>query len=187
MDTRTALLNSAETACRQRGFDGFSYSDMARDVGIAKPSIHHHFPVKADLALALLERYSDSFISALEDISTSNQSAGAMLADYVQLYKNALKGGTCVCLCVAFSAGRASLSDDVIMKLNHFHELSINWLETLFRKASHDHSIGQIADHKSEAAATLALMEGAQLVARAAFDAVRFDQAVSILLSRISR
>ena len=85
MDTRTALLDSAETACRQRGFDGFSYSDMAKDVGIAKPSVHHHFPLKADLALAMLERYSDNFHQSLKNISESNQSAGAKLSAYVQL------------------------------------------------------------------------------------------------------
>ncbi|AMS28592.1 MAG TPA: TetR/AcrR family transcriptional regulator [Hyphomonadaceae bacterium] len=186
MDTRTALLDSAETACRQRGFDGFSYSDMAKDVGIAKPSVHHHFPLKADLALAILERYSDNFHQSLKNISESNQSAGAKLSAYVQLYRNALKGGTCVCLCVAYSAGRASLSDDVVSKLNRFHDFSIDWLEIVFRNASHDHSISHVADPRSEAAATLALMEGAQLVARAASDLVRFDQTVSTLLSRIS-
>lgn len=56
MDTRTALLQSAERAARQRGYDGFSYADLAGDVGLRKASIHHHFPTKATLALALIER-----------------------------------------------------------------------------------------------------------------------------------
>ena len=56
MDTRTALLESAERTARQRGYDGFSYADLADDVGIRKASIHHHFPTKATLALALIER-----------------------------------------------------------------------------------------------------------------------------------
>ncbi len=38
MDTRSALLDSAERAARQRGFDAFSYADLARDVGIRKAS-----------------------------------------------------------------------------------------------------------------------------------------------------
>ena len=37
MDTKTALLDSAETIARQRGFDGFSYADLATAVGIRKP------------------------------------------------------------------------------------------------------------------------------------------------------
>ncbi|MCG8611460.1 MAG: TetR/AcrR family transcriptional regulator, partial [Pseudomonadales bacterium] len=32
-----------------RGFESFSYQDLARELGITKASIHHHFPKKADL------------------------------------------------------------------------------------------------------------------------------------------
>ena len=56
-DTKTTLLNSAERAARARGFDGFSYADLAADVGISKASIHHHFASKATLAVALMQRY----------------------------------------------------------------------------------------------------------------------------------
>ena len=38
-----------------RGFESFSYQDLARELGITKASIHHHFPKKADLGVALCE------------------------------------------------------------------------------------------------------------------------------------
>jgi len=56
-DIKTALLDSAERAARRRGFDGFSYADLAKDMGIRKASIHHHFPTKAALSVALMKRY----------------------------------------------------------------------------------------------------------------------------------
>ena len=65
MNTRTSLLDSAEQAVRQRGYNGFSYADLAREIGIRKASIHHHFPTKADLGLALIERYNQNFFSKL--------------------------------------------------------------------------------------------------------------------------
>ena len=43
MDTRISLLDSAERAVRQRGFDGFSYADLSKEIGIRKASIHYHF------------------------------------------------------------------------------------------------------------------------------------------------
>lgn len=184
MDTRTALLNSAEAACRQHGFDGFSYADMAREVGIAKPSIHHHFPQKADLALALIERYHDEFFTALSAISASGQSAGIKVADYVQLHRNALKGGTCVCLSVALGMGRMSLSDAVTAKLDRFFASSINWLEAVFQEGCQDHSITEVTEPRLEAIATFALMQGAQLVAKGEANLQRFDDAVATLLAR---
>lgn len=57
MNTKTNLLNSAERVARTRGFDGFSYADLAADVGTIKASIHHHFASKAALAVTLMNRY----------------------------------------------------------------------------------------------------------------------------------
>jgi TetR/AcrR family transcriptional repressor of nem operon len=37
------------------GFENFSYQDLSRQLGITKASIHHHFPKKSDLGVALCE------------------------------------------------------------------------------------------------------------------------------------
>lgn len=79
MGTRTALLDSAESLARMRGYNGFSYADLSREVGIRKASIHHHFPTKADLALAVLERYRREFTAGLEQLTRSQPTAGRQL------------------------------------------------------------------------------------------------------------
>ncbi|HIE19064.1 TPA: TetR/AcrR family transcriptional regulator, partial [Candidatus Bathyarchaeota archaeon] len=35
------------------GYGGFSYSDLSKALGITKASIHHHFPSKEELGLAV--------------------------------------------------------------------------------------------------------------------------------------
>ncbi|MDP2026901.1 TetR/AcrR family transcriptional regulator [Sulfuriferula sp.] len=40
---------------QRRGFNDFSYADIANEVGIRKASLHHHFPTKTDLGLALID------------------------------------------------------------------------------------------------------------------------------------
>ena len=45
-----------------------SYADLAEVVGIRKASIHHHFPTKTDLAIALLRSYEERYGAALEAI-----------------------------------------------------------------------------------------------------------------------
>ena len=47
-----------------RGFNGFSYADIASELGITKASLHYHFPGKAELGEALIERYADRFAGA---------------------------------------------------------------------------------------------------------------------------
>ena len=90
-----------------------------------------------------------------------------------------------VCLCVAFSAVRGSLSPEVLLELNGFHEDGLTWLGGVFTQARTDGSIDSVQDPVSEAVATLALVEGAHLMARAAVDVARFDAAISMLRSRL--
>lgn len=185
MDTRTALLNSAEKACRSRGYTGFSYADLSKEVGIRKASIHHHFPAKSDLAYSVLERYTDEFFKQLAAIDSADLTGGKKLNAYIEAYRDALAGGESVCLCVAFSAGRENLSEPVLIQLNLFHLDSITWLKRVFKAGQTDGSISSVANVTDEASACLATMEGAQLMARAAKAPGLFDHAVRGLLKRI--
>lgn len=186
METKTALLNAAERASRTHGYDGFSYADLAREVGIKKASIHHHFPGKADLALALIKRYQDNFEQALTGISARQNLGGAKLQAYLDAYRAGMSGGKTMCLAVAFSIGRESLPDEVVKELHTFHQDSITWLTELFKMGKKDKSIKGVNNPEFEAAACLALVEGAQLQARASEDLARFDIAISALQQRIN-
>lgn len=184
MDTKTALLDSAEAIARQRGFNGFSYADLAAAVGIRKASIHHHFPTKAVLGQAMMERYRHAFGDALAEIKRSANSAADRLRSYIELYRNALQGGKTICLCVALSSDRSSLDDATLAEISQFHSASLAWLENLFDDARLDGSIRNVANSKQEAAQCLALVEGAQLMAHARADAEPFNTATALLLAR---
>lgn len=186
MDTRNSLLNSAERVVRQRGYNGFSYADLADEIGIRKASIHHHFRTKADLGLSLIERYSATFFAALTDIRSKSQNSADELCGYVQLYRDALNDGEQVCLCVSLSAGRDHLSEAILKQLDQFHQGSIAWLEQAFTTARSDGSIAGVTTPDAEASAMLALMEGAQLLARASKDVTIFDSATAPLLARLA-
>ena len=169
-----------------RGFDGFSYADIAADIGIRKPSIHHHFPHKSDLAFALVERYSEVFRNALNRIEGEAETGGQRLMAFLEIYRTALQGGESLCLCVAFSANGESLSDPVLHAINAFHEHARTWLKSTFERGATDHTIKHVGDPEREGAAALALVEGAQLIARAARGLDPYDASVEILRARIT-
>ena len=185
VDTKTALLNSAESAARCKGFDGFSYADLAAEVGIRKASIHYHFPSKADLSVALIARDQEIFRQVCAKIDTEKTAGGARLAALIERYADALNGGQSLCLCVAFSVSRDGLSDETITHMAAFRRMMLDWLETVFAKGQADETISDVTDPKREAAATLALLEGAQLSARAGRDVALFNAATAVLQNRI--
>src|SRR5580658_2914910 len=64
----TAILDVAEQLVQTRGYNGFSYADVAAQLGVTKASLHYHFPSKAQLGSALIDRYQIVFGEALEAI-----------------------------------------------------------------------------------------------------------------------
>lgn len=185
MDRRTELLNCAENVARRHGFNGFSYADLANEIGIRKASIHYHFPSKADLAVALIERYANTFAHTLAVIDETTDVAADRLAAYVQCYRSALGGGVKLCLCVAFSISRDSLSEEALVELDTFHSDSLTWLTKTFELANRDGSVSHSSEPMNEACALLAAVEGAQLIARSTKKVTDFDRATALFLDRL--
>ncbi|MBW4707384.1 TetR/AcrR family transcriptional regulator [Roseobacter sp. YSTF-M11] len=184
-DTRTALLNAAERAARTRGIDGFSYADLEKDVGIRKASIHYHFATKAALALALMQRYRVTLERACARIDETCATGGDRLRAVIDVYRQALHGGKSLCLCVSFSTTRASLPPEVIAEVGRFRRMMVGWLETVFETGKKDGTISATEIPALEAAATLSLLEGAQLAARAGEDMALFEEALHLLIRRV--
>jgi len=105
---------------------------------------------------------------------------------YLAAYREALADGEQLCLCVAMSAGRNSFSEPVLTRLTRFHEDNTAWLKTVFETGREDRSITGITDPEAEAHAALALVQGAQLVARAGVNITLFDQATAAFAARLA-
>src|SRR5262249_33763240 len=65
-DVKTAIMDAAERRMQAGGFGGFSFREIAADVGIKSSSVHYHFPTKEDLAAAVIRRWSDHTSEAID-------------------------------------------------------------------------------------------------------------------------
>src|SRR5437764_12618840 len=97
-DTAGRILDIAEQLVQTRGFNAFSYADIAAALNITKASLHYHFPTKAILGERLVERYQESFVTALGKIEVSHASAAVRLRAYVDIYSDVLDNDR-MCLC----------------------------------------------------------------------------------------
>src|SRR5579875_3715232 len=97
-DTSTAILDIAERLIQRRGFSGFSYADIATELGISKASLHYHFPSKAELGESLINRYAARFADALNRIGARAEPATEQLEAYCALYRAVLAEQR-MCLC----------------------------------------------------------------------------------------
>src|ERR1700733_4336739 len=104
----TAILDVAERLAQTLGYNGFSYADIAAQLGVTKASLHYHFPTKAELGRALIERYRTVFGAALEAIDQSDVTPREKLQRYVGLYDSVLSDER-MCLCGMLAAEYATL------------------------------------------------------------------------------
>src|SRR5437588_2103975 len=101
--TAGRILDVAERLVQSRGFNGFSYADVAAEVGVTKASLHYHFPGKAELGEALITRYASHFAEALRQIDADCPAVPSKLAAYAALYAGVLKEQR-MCLCGMMAA-----------------------------------------------------------------------------------
>lgn len=188
--TRDLLLKEAETLARTRGYAAFSYADLAERVGIRKASVHHHFPTKEALGVALIDGYLANFQSALSDVLEEETSARRRLLAYSGFFSESLRDGL-MPLCAALSAEVVALPHSMQARVSTFFDLHLEWLCRVVRDGICDGEFRADIDVRLTAHALLSVLEGASLVAWALKDASRltgtFEQVVSGLAARDSR
>lgn len=163
-DTASAILDVAQGLVQTRGFNGFSYADIAGALGITKAALHYHFASKADLGRALLTRYVDTFLAALAEIDRDVAAPPDRLAAYASLYVDVLAGDR-LCLCGMLAAERDTLPDEMRTAVVEFFDANITWLESVLASGMRDGSLQLSETPRDVAEMLLGGLEGGMLVA----------------------
>jgi TetR/AcrR family transcriptional repressor of nem operon len=165
--TAWRITDEAESLIRSLGYNGFSYEDVARAVGIRKPSIHHHFSSKANLGAVVVKRYTSRFEEALINIDNNNEEPLSKLMAYADLFEQTYSLGRGLCVCGILSAEAESLSKEINEQVRHFFEINLEWLKKVFAQGQAKGSLTKRCQPSELAQAYLSMLEGTLIVARA--------------------
>jgi len=180
--TPQKILDIAERLLQVRGYNGFSYADVATALRVTKASLHYHFPGKADLGRRLMERYTQNFLAALATIDAEGADAPEKLRRYVSIYSDVLANNR-MCLCGMLAAEYATLPKPIRREVTRFFDANEVWLVGVLDEGKRT-SVFHFAGQATEAARVLiAGLEGAMMLARSYGDAERFDRAGHRLLA----
>ncbi len=169
------ILDVAERMARTGGYQGFSFREIAKQVGIKAASVHYHFPGKDDLGAAIARRYTDRFLAALGVPEDTGLAPEALLARYIGAYRSSLADDGLMCLCGMFGAEIADLPAPVADETRRFFEANVDWLERVYARARPADG----ADRNRAAALRLiAMLEGGLILARSLDDIGVFDTIV---------
>lgn len=183
--TAARVLDTAERLVQVRGFNGFSYADIAAELQITKASLHYHFATKADLGEALINRYSTRFFEALAEVDAAGGAAPAKLAAYAKLYADVLSEQK-MCLCGMLAAEYPTLPRPMQTAVVGFFDHNERWLEAVLDQGRGEGSLAFTGPAAGTARMIVSGLEGAMLVARPYGDATRFQVAAASLLASLT-
>lgn len=169
--TADAILDRAQALAQSRGFNGFSFRDLATGVGIRSASVHHHFASKEVLGATLAGRYTDRLLEELGPGGPPTRTA-ELVDRYVDVFRRTLADGGRMCLYGMLAAEVDSLPAAMRAEVARFVEANVGWLTAALD------ADGASARHGDLARAIFAALEGAMLVARGSGDAGAYGRTV---------
>jgi TetR/AcrR family transcriptional repressor of nem operon len=181
-ETPTRILDIAERLVQLRGFNGFSYADVASELGLTKASLHYHFAGKAELGEALIARYARRFAEALAEVDARVDDEHDKLAAYADLYGEVLRGHR-MCLCGMLAAEYETLPDAMRRTVVRFFDENEAWLEGVLESGRRRGTLAFEGRAREAARLIVSGLEGAMLVARPYGDLQRFQAAADRLLA----
>jgi len=165
MSRKQHILTVATDLIQTQGYDGFSYSDISKKVGIAKASIHHHFPEKKDLGVALVELFFKQFSDFIETTESLGTSLDKLRA-YFSLFDAMALQCTHICPVSALQAQASTLPMDMQKKLNTHFDLEHSFVTATLETGLHKGEFQFTPSAASVALIVISTIKGALQMAR---------------------
>ena len=166
-NTAQKILDVAQSMVRNKGYSAFSYADIAKQIGIRKASIHYHFSSKDDLVKELVKRYREILECKCLLIEQKDITPQEQLKEFVSLYRDGLQENQ-ICLCGMLTADFVVLNSEIQAELKTFFSVIKSWLTQLLKRGSAAKAWQCTQSFESEANSIIAMLQGAQLLARTA-------------------
>lgn len=168
-ETAERILDAANMLLIDRGYSAFSYADIAETVNIRKASIHHHFPTKAGLVVAVLQRHRARIEAGMQALDREIDDPWLRIRNYFRYWEGCIEGHTfSFCIGALLGAEMPSLPEEVQAEVRLHFSMLTEWFERTLRAGSRSRTIQIQGAVATEAQMLIAVLHGAMLSARAA-------------------
>ncbi|MGY3533750.1 TetR/AcrR family transcriptional regulator [Bradyrhizobium sp. USDA 4452] len=186
ISTSDRILDVAQSRVVTGGYNGFSYADISDAVGIRKASIHHHFPTKAELVSALVDRYRQQTELGLNSLQEQFSSPVEQLQAYLNFWQACIRDASLpFCLCAMLAGEMPMLPDEVASRVRGYFQGLARWLATVLQAGAEQHLFRLDKRPDEEAQMLMASVHGAMLSARAFGDPELFATIVDAQIGRL--
>lgn len=186
-ETADLIMDVAHRLLAERGYSGFSYADIAEAIQIRKASIHHHFPTKISLVVAVLERHRLRMQEAHVGLDEHVSSPIHRLKKYVEYWEVCIRSRTePFCIAALLGAELASLPEEVQIEVGRHFTCLRQWIAKTMQDGVKQKIIKLRAAPDVEAEMLMAAVHGAMISARVNNSSAIFKQVTTQAVQRLS-
>jgi AcrR family transcriptional regulator len=160
-------MDLAETFIQEKGFNGFSYAHIAKELDVKNAAIHYHFPTKEELACAVIQRYRDRFQLWINNARIKGLSSQEKLEWFFSIYTNTRADNGKVCLAGSLETEFNSLPAPLREQTEALTRELLTWLQATLQEGREAGVFQFGGDASGKAALILSSLQGALQMARA--------------------
>jgi len=174
-DTKQAILDAGQKLVQTRGYNGFSFREIANHVGIKSASVHYHFPTKGALGKALLARFRTQFQTVFDTLDEEALSPRSKIERYVEAFLDPLQAADRSCLGAMLAADAVTLPEAVQGEVQGFVRDHEQWLTEVLADGRKRGVFDFDESPKQRAKLIFSALEGASILAHATGDDQRLE------------
>lgn len=178
-DTKGQIIELADQLIRSRGFNAFSYRDIAVPIDIRPPAIHHHFPVKSDLGISVIDKELQRI--ARQQVDFAGLSGDQRLKKIVEGFYRSSRQGS-ICLTGSLTPDYETLSSPMQTSIRGMCEATLALMTGCLKKGRKDGSLHFSGSAADRALLVLSALLSSLLLARVLGEEV-FDRMIDQLFA----
>lgn len=166
MSRKEDILRLAIKNLSLYGYNGFSYADLAKEIGIAKASLHYHYASKEILAINICDSIEQHWQKRFDNISAQpNLSALEQITEFIQSNLSQLKDNR-ICALVALLNNYESLPSELQKRVYDLVSYEYSIYYQFIQKAVNQSEVNDSLDIDHAAAELISMIKGSLIYRR---------------------
>lgn len=186
MQTQDQIIDAGRELIASAGYNGFSYSDVSRRVGVRNASVHHYFPAKSDLALAVVRESRTQMEAHAQKLAQAGVSPLEQIRGYLTFWKKCIADGSAsFCVAGMLASELPTLPKVLADEVQAHFAMLIGWFEELLTVGRTAGDVVFDGEPRAQAEQLVATVYGAMLSARAMSNPSMFGIIVDQAFARL--
>jgi TetR/AcrR family transcriptional regulator, transcriptional repressor for nem operon len=123
--TKETIIKMGDELIRKKGFNAFSYHNIAQPLGIKNAAVHYYFPTKTDLLASVIQYHIQKFFEFKKNVENLNELQ--KVEKFLEIYVDAREQSG-VCFVGAMATDWGTVDDAVQPYMQQMANDIINWL-----------------------------------------------------------